>query len=359
MPIMMFSSVRNNPGLFTLVERVFREKIEPLYGDQSAAIEKIKSGVDRDCEIMFIDGQPKGLLVYKTKLQNEYGLEDAFELKNMSLFDHINDKGLGELLLERAERNAKKVGARYAYGTVCNNNKLVEFMKKHGWVVTQSTLSSDNLVDVHVIYKKLALGEQPGLENNSIMQLLNFFHLCEKLKIEKRNGKTSDNEHDLVASHSWRMAVMSVLLFPFLEKKIDLLKALKLALFHDIAEIITGDAAYFHHMFSEDAKMKKSAKENDAMKVLISKLPLIIKKELIELHVEYHDQTTYESRVIKAIDKMEAQIQHNEANVSVWNEYDRKHYTIFLNQFCDFDNTLKILSRFIQEESNIKLTNGK
>lgn len=190
---------------------------------------------------------------------------------------------------------------------------------------------------------------------DDIRQLLNFFHLCEKLKTEKRHGKTSDNENDRVASHSWRIAIMIMFLAPFLDKKIDLLKALKMALIHDLGEIIIGDQAYFHHMFDKEEKAKKELKENEAIERLASYMPDTNKDELTALWAEYNEQESYEAKAVKAIDKLEAHMQHNEADISVWNEHDRKHYKTFLDKFCDFDNTLKTLKILLQEESSQKL----
>jgi putative hydrolases of HD superfamily len=191
--------------------------------------------------------------------------------------------------------------------------------------------------------------------NDAIEQLLIFFHLCERLKTERRHGKTSDGENDRVASHSWRMAIMVVFLCPFLDKKIDLLKAIKIALIHDLPEIITGDIAYFNHMFDNVAKIKKAQEEEVAIKSLVFDLPPNNKNELIQLWNEYTSQNTYEAKIIKAIDKLEAQIQHNEADISVWNEYDRKYHNTFLDKFCDFDDLLKLLKKSVQKESTEKL----
>lgn len=186
-------------------------------------------------------------------------------------------------------------------------------------------------------------------------QLLNFFHLCERLKIERRNGKTSDGENDRVAAHSWRIGIMVVFLSPFFKKKFSLLKAIKIALIHDLPEIITGDIAYFKHMFDDETKTKKEQGEKLAIRSLVSDLPIECKDELMQLWNEYASQNTYEARIIKAIDKLEAQIQHNEADISVWNEHDREHYLTFLDEFCDFDDLLKNLRILVQKESTKKL----
>lgn len=192
-----------------------------------------------------------------------------------------------------------------------------------------------------------------------IKQLLDFFHLCERLKTEKRHSKTSDGENDRVASHSWRMAIILMFLSPFLEKKINLLEAIKMSLIHDLPEVITGDQAYFKHAFDEQAKKEKALKEEEAIKEILSKLPLKIKDELSRLWFEYENQNTMEAKIVKAIDKIEAQIQHNEADISVWNEYDLKYYNVFLDKFCSINKNLNTLKNLIQDESEKKLISAK
>lgn len=187
-------------------------------------------------------------------------------------------------------------------------------------------------------------------------QLLDFFHLCERLKIERRNGKTSDGGEDKVASHSWRLAIIVMFLAPFFEKKINLLKALKIALIHDLPEVITGDQAYFEHAFDKKEKIKKKRREVSAIKKIVSNLPKKHSNELSKLWYEYENQTSYEAKIIKAADKIEAQLQHNEADISVWNKYDKKYYKFFLDQFCDFDKALKSIRKLVQNESIRKLS---
>lgn len=192
---------------------------------------------------------------------------------------------------------------------------------------------------------------------NNLQNILKFFHLCENLKTEKRHGKTSDNENDRVASHSWRIAIMVIVLAPFLEKKFDVMKTLKIALIHDLPEIITGDQAYFLHVFDDEAKKLKNNKENKAMLELIQCLPLENREELGNLWKDYEQQQSYEAQVVKALDKLEAQIQHNEADISVWNDFDKACYDSYLDKFCNFDQILKSLKQLVQDESREKLKN--
>lgn len=51
-----------------VVERCFSDIVTPIYGNQQEALKKIKDGKDRTCEVMLIDGSPRGFIVYKNSL---------------------------------------------------------------------------------------------------------------------------------------------------------------------------------------------------------------------------------------------------------------------------------------------------
>ena len=60
------------------------------------------------------------------------------------------------------------------------------------------------------------------------------------------------------------------------------------------------------------------------METLLSSLPESQRKELTTLFAEMDAHATAEARLYKALDKMEAVIQHNESDISTWLplEYD-------------------------------------
>ena len=337
-----------------IVTDAFQTIIAPSYGDQSVAINKIISSSDRSCEILLLDDIPVGFLVYKKLLQEEFGLSKAFELKTVLILNKYKGNGLGKYLFRYAENIAKTHHAQYIYGTVSPNLENVEnCMKGEGWRILKHATSTDHHVDVSVMIKDLTS------DSSDLGKLLAFFHLCENLKTEKRHGKTSDGEYDRVASHAWRLAIIVMFIVPHLnDKTIDLLKCLKLALIHDLAEAITGDQAYFVHMFNTQAKELKEKKENQAILEICNQLPIVNETELKSLWADYELQDSYESKIVKAIDKIEAQMQHNEADISVWNDYDKAHYNSYLDKFCDFDVLLKQLRQIIQLESKEKLGRG-
>lgn len=190
----------------------------------------------------------------------------------------------------------------------------------------------------------------------SAAQLIDFFHLAERLKILKRNSKTSENKYESIADHCWRLSIMALLVSEYIKTDISIEKTLKLAIIHDLAEAITGDIPYFLTLDDPKRKQKKYRDEKDAMTKICKILPEKLSLHLFELWEEYELGESAESKLVKALDKMEAQLQHNEAPFSHWNEYDKKYAAKFLDPFCEHEHFLVLLKELIQNESKSKIS---
>ena len=135
--------------------------------------------------------------------------------------------------------------------------------------------------------------------------LFDFFYLALELKKVPRKGwksKVSIEHPESVADHSYGTAIMAMVLSDL--QKLDTQKILKMALLHDLAESITGD-----FMPEEISKETKNIAERDAMKEILSKLPVNIAEEYDKIWQEYLQSDTKESILLHDIDKMEMAIQ--------------------------------------------------
>ena len=150
-----------------------------------------------------------------------------------------------------------------------------------------------------------------------VRMLLDFMSLAEKLKCNTRHSWTSDGRHESVAEHTCRLCVFAWLVkeeFP----QLSMDNVMKLCLFHYLGEAVTGDVPCFEkkdcHREAEDEGIKKAA----------SMLPEKYEKELLEMFRELDENKTEEAKLVHALDKMEAVIQHNEAPIDTWIplEYD-------------------------------------
>lgn len=112
------------------------------------------------------------------------------------------------------------------------------------------------------------------------------------------------NEADSVAAHSWTTSMLTYMLGTEMIKggqKLNLNKAIKMALFHDIAETIVGDVGTF---VKGMAKGAFAPIEEEGLKWLVSDLPS--KKEIISLVEEYMKRKTLEARLVKVADNLDA-----------------------------------------------------
>lgn len=112
------------------------------------------------------------------------------------------------------------------------------------------------------------------------------------------------NEADSVAAHSWVTAMITYMLARQMQKqgqKIDVDRAVKIALFHDMAETIVGDVGTF---VKGMAKGVFADIEEEGLKHLVADLPT--KDEMVELVQEYMARQTLEARLVKVADNLDA-----------------------------------------------------
>lgn len=148
-------------------------------------------------------------------------------------------------------------------------------------------------------------------------ELLSILTVAEKLKCTTRHADTSSGRRESVAEHSWRIALMAMLL----EKEFsdtDMSKVIKMCLIHDLGEAFTGDIATFN---KTDADTQK---EDAAYLRWVESFPAEEKAQFLSLLEEMSQLQTKESKLYKALDKLEAVIQHNESDIATWLplEYD-------------------------------------
>lgn len=135
MKTLTFKIIDKNCREFSIVEGVFHDLIEPLYGSQSLALEKIGKGKDRLCEALFEGDKPKGLIVYKKEV-----VEGSLELKTLCLVDPQNDKhkGFGSKLMDRVLDVAKRRNADKIKLTVSSESGALEFFQRKGFKIDLS-----------------------------------------------------------------------------------------------------------------------------------------------------------------------------------------------------------------------------
>lgn len=148
-------------------------------------------------------------------------------------------------------------------------------------------------------------------------ELIKILAVAERLKCNTRHCYTSSGRHESIAEHCWRTALMAMLCteeFP----GADMGKVIKMCLIHDLGEAFTGDIPTFE---KTDANEQEELERLDAW---VRSLPPAQREEFSNLYREMNALETVEAKIYKALDRLEAVIQHNESDISTWIplEYD-------------------------------------
>ena len=168
--------------------------------------------------------------------------------------------------------------------------------------------------------------------DKELKQLLDFFHLTGKLKAEKRRGWVDRGVENAesVSDHSFRFALMTMVFSK--RQGLDVDKAVKMALVHDLPEAICGDIAI--RIKEELQKMpnhEKQKTERAALDEIVSDLPEDLGKEMKELWEEFEAKETKEAKLLYELDRLEAIFQAI--------EYEKNgNFEVSLQEFYDYAN---------------------
>ncbi|NGX63735.1 MAG: 5'-deoxynucleotidase YfbR [Candidatus Anoxychlamydiales bacterium] len=187
---------------------------------------------------------------------------------------------------------------------------------------------------------------------NQIFNMIKFLHLVEELKCVFRSNKTSIHRQESSAEHSWKLAIMALIAAPYLDKKIDVNRAIKMALIHDIVEIITGDIS-IRTLYS-DKLVKEQKKENEekAIQEIIKDLDINNRNLLYDLWNEFEKNETYEAQFINALDKLEAQLQQNKIrDIKTLQDLEKNNILKELESFFKFDSFIENFKDEIFQEA--------
>ncbi len=175
-------------------------------------------------------------------------------------------------------------------------------------------------------------------------KIMHFVKECEKLKSTYRYTITSWSRNESTAEHTRRLAVMVLLLWNDIKDKIDVFHALKLALFHDLAEALVGDIDAYEIEKNPHLKKIKAKNEKKAMKYFENILWWKLGSEVFSYREEYEKWASEEAKFVKALDKLETLNQFIDAWKNIFEDGSQDFLATYAdNHVSDFPALKKAL----------------
>ncbi|MCK5061161.1 HD domain-containing protein [Candidatus Parcubacteria bacterium] len=182
------------------------------------------------------------------------------------------------------------------------------------------------------------------------LKFYEFIKFLNKLKEEKRFVGVKGIKGDNSADHTWRLAMMVFMTTEVYDIKINLLKAIKIALIHDLVEIIAKDITRADRVKKNISDNKKIKEERAAMKKIKKMAPLEIGQEIEDLWEEYVERKTKEAKIVASLDKIEGLMTFFEKSKP------RKYYADYIATYSNpyFKDTPELKKLYTQLQKEMK-----
>lgn len=179
-------------------------------------------------------------------------------------------------------------------------------------------------------------------------KLLDAIAVAERLKDTTRHSYTSNGRHESVAEHSWMTTLIAFFIgdeFP----DADMDKVIRMCIIHDLGEAFTGDIPAF------DKTAANEQAEENLLLDWVKSLPEKQAAEMLALYEEMAKRETLEARIYKAIDGLEAVIQHNMADLSTWIPLEYELNLTYADDKVAFSEYLKGLREEVRKDTIEKI----
>ena len=172
-------------------------------------------------------------------------------------------------------------------------------------------------------------------------KLIEILKTAERLKDTARHCYTSKGCRESVAEHSWMMTLMAFFMrdeFP--DADMDKVAA-------------TGDIPAFEKTEADEEREERLLME------WVSSLPDPYAEKMKSLYEEMADRSTLEAKIYKAIDSLEAVLQHNLSDLSTWLPMEYELNQTYGEDKTAFSEYMRELRREAREDTVRKIREGK
>ncbi len=132
----------------------------------------------------------------------------------------------------------------------------------------------------------------------------------------------------------------------------DINRVVLMCILHDLGEAFTGDIPVFAKTEADEQR------ETALLDAFVRSLPEPFAAEMSELYREIAEQATTEARLFRAIDGLEALIQHNESALSTWLPGEYALNTTYAEDRMAFSDYLTAFRQIVREETVKKIDAG-
>ena len=156
----------------------------------------------------------------------------------------------------------------------------------------------------------------PG-KNERINKILKWTAEIDKMThINRRTVLIDGSRRENDAEHSWHIAVMAILFEDYGKEKVDIGRAIKMCVVHDLIEIYAGDTFAFDPKANED----KAIREKNAADKLFAQLPEDLGTEIRSLWEEFDSMSTPDSKYAACMDRLQPFLHNTLTNGFTWVE---------------------------------------
>lgn len=127
------------------------------------------------------------------------------------------------------------------------------------------------------------------------------------------------------AEHAWHMALMIYLLREYANQDFDPLKAMVMALIHDVVEIDAGDT----YAYDDVGLATQQEREAKAAQRIFGLLPQDQRDEMLALFREFEDYETPEARFAHVLDNLQPLMLNHANNGGDWRAHQVKKSQIY------------------------------
>ena len=148
-----------------------------------------------------------------------------------------------------------------------------------------------------------------------LTQQIQFIQEIDQLKQVLRQTLLMDgSRQENSAEHSWHLALMAISLEDYAPEGVDLPKAIKLVLLHDLVEIDAGDTFCYDSAANQD----KALREIKAADRIFGLLPTEQGAKLRALWDEFEAQATPTAKFAAALDRLQPLLHNQQTKGGTW-----------------------------------------